>query len=254
MLSVLKRRNAFLSQLSLFYKFVKHKEISIMKDWNIMKDTKFIQPEGATQIPEPPIARFLFADTRMAWLWLIVRLYVGYEWLTAGWEKMTGHSISIGSFGQSTGSPWVFSGHDGAAIKGFVGGAVAQATGAHPAVQGWYASFLQSVVLPNAALFAYVVTFGEVLVGIALILGLLTGIAAFFGVFMNLNYLLAGTVSTNPILGFLALFVILAWRVAGYYGLDSYILPLLGTPWTGSLAHKATPAAEVPPKEPVVAQ
>lgn len=208
-----------------------------------------VSPRSATQIEEPPIAKFLFADTRMAWLWLIVRLYVGYEWLTAGLEKMTGHSFAIGSFGQSTGSAWVFSGHDGAAIKGFVSGALAQATGAHPAVQGWYAAFLQGFVLPNAALFAYLVTFGEVLVGIALILGLLTGIASFFGIFMNLNYLLAGTVSVNPILGVLALFLVLSWRVAGYYGVDRYLLPLLGTPWTGSLEkgyHKTTSSINEP--------
>ena len=79
-----------------------------------MKDTKCIQPEAAAQISEPPIARFLFADARMAWLWLIVREYAGYEWLTASWEKLTGYSISIGSFGEaSKGGPWVFSGHDG---------------------------------------------------------------------------------------------------------------------------------------------
>jgi thiosulfate dehydrogenase (quinone) large subunit len=79
-----------------------------------MKDTKFIQPEVAAQISEPPIARFLFADTRMAWRWLIVRVYVGYEWLTAGWEKLTGYSISISSFGEgSKGGPRVFSGHGG---------------------------------------------------------------------------------------------------------------------------------------------
>jgi thiosulfate dehydrogenase [quinone] large subunit len=68
-----------------------------------------------------------------------------------------------------------------------------------------------------------------------LLLGALTGVAAFFGVFMNMNYLLAGTVSTNPILGFLGLLLILAWRIAGYYGLDRYLLPRLGTPWTGAL-------------------
>ncbi len=204
-----------------------------------MNNTQLMRPKSATQIPEPPIARFLFADTRMAWLWLIVRLYVGYEWLTAGWEKLTGYSISIGSFGvASNGGPWVFSGHDGAAIKGFVAGAVAQSHGANPAVQSWYSAFLQTFVLPHAAVFAYLITFGEVLVGIALILGLLTGIASFFGIVMNLNYLLAGAVSTNPILGVLALFLILAWRVAGYYGLDHYVLPLLGTPWTGHLTGK----------------
>jgi thiosulfate dehydrogenase [quinone] large subunit len=204
-----------------------------------MKSMQAIHPKEATQIPEPPLARFLFADTRMAWVWLIVRLYLGYEWLTAGLEKLTGTSYSLdATFGTKVGSSWVFSGHDGAAILGFAKGALAQAGGPHPAVQSWYAWFLQAVVIPNAGLFAYLITFGEILVGIALILGLLTGIAAFFGVFMNLNYLLAGTVSTNPILGFLALFVILAWRIAGYYGLDRYILPVLGTPWTGSLLHR----------------
>src|SRR5437762_5745440 len=200
-----------------------------------------IKPKEVIQIPEPPIARFLFADTRMAWLWLIVRLYVGYEWLTAGLDKLTGYSYTFDAFGQKAGTPWVFGVHDGAAIKGFVAGALAQTGGAHPAVHGWYASFLQGVVLPNATLFAYLVTFGEVLIGLGLIFGVLTGIAAFFGVFMNLSFLLAGAVSINPVIGVLALFLVLAWRIAGFYGIDSYLLPLLGTPWTGTLAHRKTP-------------
>jgi thiosulfate dehydrogenase [quinone] large subunit len=187
---------------------------------------------NVTQIEEPPIARFLFADTRMAWLWLIVRLYVGYEWLTAGWEKMFGFSIAFGSFGQAVqGGRWIFGAHDGAAIKGFVMGALAKTGGPHPAVQGWYAWFLQHVVLPYSAPWAYLITFGEVLVGIGLILGIFTGIAAFFGAVMNANYLLAGTVSTNPALLILAVFLVLAWRIAGYLGGDYFVLPALGTPW-----------------------
>jgi len=194
-----------------------------------------MQPRASTQIPEPPIARFLFADTRMAWFWLIVRLYVGYEWLSAGYGKLTGAE-----------GPWVFSGgHDGTALKGFVMGALAKTAGANPAVQGWYAYFLQHVVLPGAPVFSYMVTFGEILIGLGLIFGALTGIAAFFGVFMNLNFMLAGAVSINPVIGTLALFLVLAWRVAGYYGVDRYLLPLLGTPWTGSLAKKRTSAVSV---------
>ncbi len=84
----------------------------------------------------------------------------------------------------------------------------------------------------------YLVTFGEVLIGLGLIFGVLTGIAAFFGVFMNLNFLLSGAVSINPIIGTLALLLVLSWRVAGYYGVDRYLLPLLGTPWTGTLARQ----------------
>jgi thiosulfate dehydrogenase [quinone] large subunit len=39
------------------------------------------------RIPEPSITRFLFADTRTAPVWLILRLWLGYEWLKAAWGK-----------------------------------------------------------------------------------------------------------------------------------------------------------------------
>lgn len=204
-----------------------------------------VDPRTATQIPEPPVARFLFADTRMAWFWLIVRLYAGYEWLTAGFEKMTGTSINITTFGQKVGGSWISGKTAGLAMKGFVGGALKQSTGAHANVQGWYATFLQNAVLPHTLLWSYAITFGEILVGLGLIFGILTGIASFFGLAMNFNYLLAGSVSTNPMLGFIAIMLVLAWRIAGYYGGDRYLLPLLGTPWTGSLAKSAVTSAEV---------
>ncbi len=216
-----------------------------------MSIVKNIRTKAVTQVPEPPIAKFLFADTRMAWFWLIVRVYVGWQWLVAGFDKLTGYSIDIGSFGQKVGSPWVFSGHDGLGLSFFFKGAIAQTTGAHPAVQGWYAWFLQNIALPNAGFFAYVITFGEILVGLGLIFGVLTGIAAFFGVFMNMNFILAGAISINPIIGGLAIFLVLAWRVAGYYGGDRYLLPLLGTPWTGRLTKQPTPeVAPTPPSVP----
>jgi thiosulfate dehydrogenase [quinone] large subunit len=198
---------------------------------------KSIRPNAVIQIPEPPIARFLFADTRMAWVWLIVRLYVGYQWFTAGFEKLTGYSATVGSdFGQHVSNSWIFTSHLGAQLTGFANGGIAQATGAHPTVQGWYAWFLQNIVIPGAGFWSYLVVFGEIAVGIGLILGILTGIAAFFGVFMNMNFLLAGAVSINPIIGGFAILLVLAWRVAGYWGVDRWLLPLLGTPWTGSLA------------------
>ncbi len=93
-----------------------------------MRIISAVRPKVATQIPEPPIARFLFADTRMAWFWLIVRLYVGYQWLVAGLEKLTGHDYSIGStFGEAVkGGAWVFTGHEGGALTGFVTSALAK--------------------------------------------------------------------------------------------------------------------------------
>jgi len=169
------------------------------------------------QFPEPAVSRFLFADTRFAPVWLAVRLYVGYEWFMAGWEKL-GNPVWTGA-------------QSGLAVKGFLTAALAKTVGEHPDVSGWYASFIQDVALPHSALFSHLIVYGEIAVGAALILGLFTGIAAFFGVFMNLNYLFAGTVSTNPILGVLGLFLVLAWRVAGWFGFDQFVLPALGTPW-----------------------
>jgi thiosulfate dehydrogenase [quinone] large subunit len=190
------------------------------------------------QIPEPPITRFLFADTRLAPLWAIIRLYVGYEWLTAGWGKLTNPA-----------GVWVGA-KAGTAVTGFMQGALQKTGGDHPDVTGWYAWFLQNVALPNAAVFSYMVTFGEILVGIALILGLLTGIAAFFGGFMNASYLLAGTVSTNPLLFILATWLVLAGRVAGWWGLDRWALPQLGVPGAPGTLFQRRADGEAPASAP----
>jgi thiosulfate dehydrogenase [quinone] large subunit len=68
-------------------------------------------------------------------------------------------------------------------------------------------------------------------VGLGLIVGCLTGVAAFFGATMNMSFLLAGSASTNPIMFAMAIGLILAWKVAGYVGVDRWLLPRLGTPW-----------------------
>lgn len=169
------------------------------------------------EIPEPKLSRIMFSDTRFSWVWLILRVYVGWEWLSAGWEKFM--------------SPAWVGPQAGQAIGGFISGALSKASGSNPAVASWYASFISGVVVPHLGLFSYMVTFGELLVGIGLILGAFTGIAAFFGAFMNLNYILAGTISINPMLFVAELLLILAWRNAGWLGVDYWLLPVLGVPW-----------------------
>lgn len=175
------------------------------------------QSKQVIDIPEPQISKFLFADTRMGWFWFIIRVWIGLQWVEAGWGKVT--------------SPLWVGPHAGGAIKGFLLGALVKSTGQHPDVQGFYVWWIKSVVMPNMQIFSHVVAFGELLVGIGLILGIFTGIAAFFGSFMNMNYLLAGTVSVNPVLLFFQLLLILAWRTAGWIGIDRWLLPFLGTPW-----------------------
>jgi thiosulfate dehydrogenase [quinone] large subunit len=96
----------------------------------------------------------------------------------------------------------------------------------------WYRSFLQGMIDAGSyTWFAKLIAVGEVLVGVALIVGAFVGIAAFFAAMMNWNFIMAGSASTNGLLLVGALFLVLAWKIAGYYGADYFLLPRLGTPW-----------------------
>ena len=138
-------------------------------------------------------------------LWTILRIWLGIQWLEAGWGKVTGD--------------------EGFNAGGFIQGAMGKASGDHPAVQGWYANFLESFALPNVGLFNFLIPWGEVLVGLGLIVGLATIPALLAGAFMNLNFLLAGTVSTNPILYTVTMILLFVGSGAYYWGLDRLIVP-----------------------------
>jgi thiosulfate dehydrogenase [quinone] large subunit len=97
--------------------------------------------------------------------------------------------------------------------------------------------------------FAPLVAGGEFLIGVALILGAFVGIAATGALLMNMSFLLAGTASTNPVLAAVAVLLILAWKNAGYIGVDRFLLPALGTPW-GRIGERET-EAERRPRRPV---
>ena len=76
--------------------------------------------------------------------------------------------------------------------------------------------------------FAKLVAIGELAVGIALILGAFTGVAAFLGGFMNWNFMMAGSASVNPLFFVVSVGLILAWKVAGYIGADFLLAALVG--------------------------
>ena len=181
------------------------------------------QPGGeAVEIEGPAFARFLFGNSRAGLFWLPVRLFLGFAWLDAGWHKVTGEGWMDG----------------GAALAGYWANAVAIPEAGRPAITyEWYRAFLQVLIDNNAhTWFAPLIALGEVAVGLGLIFGILTGFAAFFGALMNMSFLLAGSASTNPVLFTLAIGLILAWKVAGYYGVDRWLLPMLGTPWRSKAA------------------
>jgi thiosulfate dehydrogenase [quinone] large subunit len=185
-----------------------------------------------TEVRQPAIARLLFHDTRSAPLWLAVRFYLGFQWLEAGYHKFTGTGWMDG----------------GSALKGFWTKAIAvdpkTGAGAISNDYGWYRDFLTYTLNHEwYTWFAKLIVAGELLVGIGIIVGGLVGIAAFFGALMNMSFMLAGSASTNPVLFTLAILLMMSWQVAGYWGVDRFLLPALGTPWKQSQLQAATPLA-----------
>jgi thiosulfate dehydrogenase [quinone] large subunit len=166
----------------------------------------------------------------MAWLWLVVRLYVGYAWLEAGLHKFADPK-------------WM---GDGTALLGYWQNAVKipAPPGRAAITYDWFRGFLQFLIDNNAAAWmAKVIVFGETAVGLGLIVGAFVGVAAFSGALMNMNFMLAGSASTNPVLFLLAVGLMLAWKIAGYYGADRVLLPLVGTPWPGAGVPETKPPA-----------
>jgi thiosulfate dehydrogenase (quinone) large subunit len=160
-----------------------------------------------------PFADWLFRSRAASVLWLAVRLVLGYWWLNAGYQKIWGSEKAAFWFG------------GGAGVKGFAtAGVVGSATGKSGASYGWWAGFLHNFVIPNASWIAKLIALGELAVGIALVLGLFTGLAALGGLTLNMTYMFTGSAGVNPAYMILEVPLILAWRNAGYLGLDRYAL------------------------------
>lgn len=183
-------------------------------------------------VQDPPLAKFLFNDPRSAWLWLALRVWLGWQWIEAALHKISDPK-------------WV---QTGEALKGFWLNAVKipDAPARPPISFDWYRAFIQMMLdAQSYTWFAKVVAFGELLIGIGLIVGAFVGIAAFFGGLMNWNFMMAGSASTNPLLFVVAIALVLAWKVAGYFGVDYFLLKWIGTPWSrpAATAGKLQPEA-----------
>ena len=170
------------------------------------------------QVQDPQALRFLFGDTAMAPLWALARLYLGWQWLQPGWEKVSGDG-------------WL--NQDGSALQSFWERIVVVPESGRATIHyGWYRDFIQFMLDHDwYTWFAWLIAFGELTVGLALILGVFTGIAALAGATLNFNFLLAGSASANPVLFLIAVLLVLAWKVSGFIGVDRWLLPALGTPW-----------------------
>src|SRR5579884_1355718 len=117
----------------------------------------------STVLDEPRLARLLFADTRFAPLWLVIRLPLGMWWLEQGRQRVTSGSWMYG--GAALGDGWRST--------------IETLPGSGPPIDGWQRAIagfglthgLERWLAPIAAI-------GQTLIGVALILGALTSVAA----------------------------------------------------------------------------
>jgi thiosulfate dehydrogenase (quinone) large subunit len=168
-------------------------------------------------IEAPAFISILFTDKRMSIVWLLVRIWLGLQWIEAGMGKITNPA-------------WT---QTGDALKGFWTAAVQiPAEGRPPIAFDWYRGFIQMMLDSQAYVwFAKLIPVGELLIGVALILGVFIGLTAFFGGFMNWNFIMAGSASVNGVFIVLSVLLVLAWKIAGYIGVDYFLLPRLAKLW-----------------------
>ncbi|MBE3596265.1 MAG: DoxX family protein [Hydrogenibacillus sp.] len=138
----------------------------------------------------------------------VLRLYLGWSWFEAGLHKLGGFDAS-----------------------GYLKGALAKTAGEHPDVPSWWAAFIDGFALPNVGLFNFLVPWGEILVGLGLLLGCFTTAAVFFGAVMNFAFMFSGTLSTNPQMVLLSIFILVAGANAGRFGLDRWVVPYVRARW-----------------------
>lgn len=179
-------------------------------------------------IEEPRIAKLLFSDARFGWLWLPLRLYLGYMWFEAGWHKFIDPK-------------WMGSGE---ALLEYWKRGLKMAP--KPTITyDWYRGLIEFLVNAEAhTWFSKIVIFGELAIAAGLIVGAFVGLAAFFGGMMNWSFIMAGSAATNGMLFAIATWLVLAWRNAGWIGLDRWLLPTVGTPWKPGYALRTMTTAK----------
>ena len=189
---------------------------------------KAITTRKGEVVQNPPIVTKLLNHPLASLIWLPIRVWLGWQWLQAGLHKVESPA-------------WM---QTGAALKGFWMSAVnIPATGTPPIHYAWYRALLQMMLNAQAyTWFAKLVAVGELLVGVALILGIFTGFSAFMGGFMNWNYIMAGSASVNPMFFALSVGLVLAWKISGYIGADFFLVPWIGTLW----GHKKEKVVTIP--------
>jgi len=146
--------------------------------------------------------------------WLVLlRLYLGYMWLMSGLEKVDGgwlmNNMIAGSNADAT-----------------TGASIMQLVSDH--TPGWYAWFVDTIIVPNSLFFQKIIVLTELGLGLAFITGTFTFIAAIVSIGMNINFLLSTGLND---LWFLMSSVAMLGGAGRAFGVDHYLIPYLMRQW-----------------------
>jgi PQQ-dependent catabolism-associated beta-propeller protein len=165
----------------------------------------------------------------------LLRVVVGAWFVKAVWTKLT---IAAGAVPYPAVSPRFIAFHPKRVAEFAAGNPI-----------GWYKDFLETTVLPHAALFATLQTMGEVAVGLGLVFGIMTRLTALVGLFLALNFGLATQWMSFGQQGFHLLLItsMVIFLVTGagrVFGVDRWLSRVPALRWLASLVLVVVTAAE----------
>ena len=146
-----------------------------------------------------------FTNRHAAWIWFVLRLYIGWSFLQFSMQKLSGN--------------WLSSDPIGSLLRHVAAGRI-------PVPLPFYRSVAGTLVEIGATpIISFVLPFAELAVALAMFSGVLLVPAAIGGILLNLNILLSGSGSLglDGRMIALALLLILAHHVAGRIGIEPQV-------------------------------
>lgn len=163
-----------------------------------------LQDTGPLQLPQEKVKASAIAFTR---------IFLGVMWLV---EVTVGHNWKVGGFASGPNPSWMGPGA-GDAVRDSAASAIADGT------YSWAAWIFESIIVPNAQVFAYLTIALQILFGVAFVIGLGVRPLALMAIVMDLNIMMLGNSRIPPFFTALHLFVLVS-GAGTYYGLDGWIL------------------------------
>jgi thiosulfate dehydrogenase (quinone) large subunit len=135
--------------------------------------------------------------------WTAMRVWLGAMWIQAGSAKLWGAENPA------------FLHNNGAGVAGFAAHGV-------PAYS-WWGSFLHNFVVPNSGWIAVLVAVAEFTIGVALVAGLFTRVAAVGSLALLFTYVMSGTASVCAFYALFAIVILTMWRTSSWLGIDGLV-------------------------------